>query len=108
MLFIIILILAFIVIGIIGTSTSSLGGKTTDGGYITISPSYVGTQGCQPYAKVYGNNREKGPCAVTVTASPEMAVVAIVRYNNIDGDVAGHLFIERGTSGTICLPVGRF
>lgn len=104
-----ILVIALIIAIIIGIISALSGGdgKST-GGYITNSPSFVGTQGCQPYAKVYGNNREKGPCAVTVTASPEMAVVAIVRYNNIDGDVAGHLFIERGTSGTICLPVGRF
>lgn len=106
MIIIITLVIAFI-IGII-RAFSDGGGKSTGGDYNTSCHSFVGTQGCQPYAKVYGNNRDKGPCAVTITASPEMAVVAIVRYDNIDGDVAGHLFIERGTSGTICLPVGKF
>ena len=69
---------------------------------------YKGTLGYQPYSNVYGENLKKGPCAVTVTASPEMDVVAIVRYDNLDGDVAGHLLIEKGKSGTICLPTGKF
>lgn len=69
---------------------------------------FTSTQGSQPYANVYGTNRKQGPCAVTVTASPEMAVVVIIRYHNLDGDVAGHLYIEKGSSGTICLPAGRY
>ena len=69
---------------------------------------FIGTQGCQPYANVYGSNSEQGPCAVKVTASSEMPVVVIIRYNNLDGNVAGHLFINKGWSGIICLPVGVF
>ena len=69
---------------------------------------FTGTQECQPYANIYGKNRENGPCAVTVTASPELAVIVIIRHDNIDGRVAGHLLIEKGSSGTICLTVGTF
>ena len=34
--------------------------------------------------------------------------VVIVRYDNLDGNVAEHLFIESGSSGLICLPTGTF
>lgn len=69
---------------------------------------FIGTQDYQPYSNVYGNNRKQGPCAVKVTTDSEMSVVVIIRYNNIDGNVAGHLFIDKGSCGIICLPVGKF
>ena len=62
----------------------------------------------QPYANLYGTNLKHGSCAVNVTASSEMSVVVIVRYRNIDGEVAGHLFIEKGSSGIICLRPGTY
>ena len=57
---------------------------------------------------MYGYNLETGPCAVTINTCPEMAVVVIVRYDNLDGNVAEHLFIESRSSGLICLPTGTF
>jgi len=52
--------------------------------------------GHQPFANVYGTNRMRGPCAVKVTASSELSMVVIIRYKNIDGNVASHLFIDKG------------
>lgn len=71
-------------------------------------PSLIERPENQPYANVYGINYEQGPCAVKVMASSEMSMVVIIRYSNINGKVAGHLYIEKGTSGIIYLPTGIF
>lgn len=103
MITVIIIVIAVIASIIAGLSRDSEAKRTVD----EYSP-FTGTPECQPYANVYGTNFRQGPCAVKVTASSEMSVVVIIRYSNINGKVAGHLYIEKGSSGIICLQAGTY
>lgn len=63
--------------------------------------------GAQPYSQWYGNNLyfdDYTPHSeIRVSAPSESDVVVIVRYNNQDGNVAGHTYIKAGRSSTIYL-----
>ncbi|GEM_PF-1325644 len=60
----------------------------------------------QPYAKYYGRNysHSYSRAQVQVRASAYSDVVVIVRYNDKNGKVAGHSYIQKGCSSTIYLP----
>lgn len=66
--------------------------------------------GAQPYAQWYGNNLyfdDYTPHSeIRVTAPNNSDVIAIVRYNNMNGSVAGHRYIRAGMSSTIYLRNG--
>lgn len=66
--------------------------------------------GSQPYAPWYGKNRyfdEYTPHSeIKVQAPYNSDVIAIVRYNNHNGNVAGHRYIKAGHTATIYLRNG--
>ena len=66
--------------------------------------------GAQPYAQWYGKNRyydDYTPHSeVRVQAPYNSDVIAIVRYNNHNGNVAGHRYIKANHSATIYLRNG--
>lgn len=68
------------------------------------------SNGSQPYAKYYGRNCSYNGLrpAVTVNASAYSDVVVIVRYNNSNGAVAGHVYVRKNCSSTIYLPENRY
>ena len=103
MITVIIIVIAVIVGIIAGLNSDSETERTVDGYSL-----FTGTPECQPYANLYGTNYKHGPCAVKVMASSEMSVVVVIRYGNIDGNVAGHLYIEKGSCGIICLRSGTY
>lgn len=61
--------------------------------------------GSQPYAQWYGRNSyydEYTPHSeIRIKAPYNSDVIAIVRYNNQNGNVAGHRYIKAGNSATI-------
>lgn len=61
--------------------------------------------GAQPYREFYGSNKSYayGRPSVKVNASNSSDVLVIVRYNNSNGKVAGHAYIQKGCSSTIYL-----
>ena len=65
------------------------------------------SNGSQPYSKWYGNNLyfyEYTPHSeIRVKAPSTSDVIVIVRYNNMNGSVAGHKYIRAGMSSTIYL-----
>lgn len=66
--------------------------------------------GSQPYAQWYGRNSyydDYTPHSeIRVKAPYNSDVIAIVRYNNKNGNVAGHRYIKAGNSATIYLRNG--
>lgn len=66
--------------------------------------------GSQPYAKWYGQNQYYDDYTehseIRVEAPYGTDVIAIVRYNNMNGRVAGHRYIKAGQSSTIYLKNG--
>lgn len=69
------------------------------------------TNGSQPYARWYGSNDyydDYTPHSeIRVKAPYNSDVIAIVRYNNMNGSVAGHKYIQAGHSATIYLRNGN-
>lgn len=63
------------------------------------------SNGAAPYTRWYGDNMffdDYTPHSeIQVTAPDNSDVIAIVRYNNSNGNVAGHRYIKRGCSSTI-------
>lgn len=73
--------------------------------------SYTSLQtGAQPYAQYYGYNRAYDPdvplSCIQVTSSVDQDVIVIVKYNNADGRVAGHVYIKSGQTGAIYVTPG--
>lgn len=68
------------------------------------------SNGAQPYAQWYGRNSyydDYTPHSeIRVKAPYNSDVIAIVRYNNQNGNVAGHSYIKAGNSATIYLRNG--
>lgn len=68
------------------------------------------SNGAQPYAQWYGRNSyydDYTPHSeIRVKAPYNSDVIAIVRYNNQNGNVAGHSYIKAGSSTTIYLRNG--
>lgn len=68
------------------------------------------SNGAQPYAQWYGRNSyydDYTPHSeIRVKAPYNSDVIAIVRYNNQNGNVAGHRYITAGNSATIYLRNG--
>lgn len=66
----------------------------------------------QPYAKWYGKNSyydDYTPHSeIRIKAPYNSDVIAIVRYNNQNGRVAGHRYIQAGNSATIYLKNGQY
>lgn len=66
--------------------------------------------GAQPYSRWYGNNLrfdEYTPHSeIQIKAPYNSDVIAIVRYNNMNGKVAGHCYIKAGMTSTIYLGNG--
>ena len=65
------------------------------------------SNGSQPYSKWYGKNLyfdEYTPHSeIRVNAPSTSDVIVIVRYNNMNGSVAGHRYIRAGMTSTIYL-----
>lgn len=70
------------------------------------------SNGSQPYAQWYGSNSyydDYTPHSeIQVQAPYNSDVIAIVRYNNHNGRVAGHKYIKAGRSATIYLRNGAY
>ena len=70
------------------------------------------SNGSQPYAKWYGKNSyydDYTPHSeIRIKAPYNSDVIAIVRYNNQNGRVAGHRYIKAGNSATIYLKNGQY
>ena len=68
------------------------------------------SNGSQPYAKWYGKNSyydDYTPHSEIIVKAPYNSdVIAIVRYNNQNGRVAGHCYIQADNSATIYLKNG--
>jgi len=63
---------------------------------------------CQPYEQVYGRNLKEGACAVSIQNVSNLSILVIIRRDNADGEVAGHVLIPRGGEETICLEPGTY
>lgn len=70
------------------------------------------SNGSQPYSRWYGTNSyydEYTPHSEIIVNAPYNSdVIAIVRYNNHNGKVAGHKYIKAGNSATIYLCNGAY
>lgn len=68
------------------------------------------SNGSQPYSRWYGKNQyydDYTPHSEIVVKAPYNSdVIAIVRYNNMNGSVAGHRYIKAGNSSKIYLKNG--
>ena len=68
------------------------------------------TNGAQPYSRWYGKNQyydDYTPHSEIIVKAPYNSdVIAIVRYNNMNGSVAGHRYIRAGNSSKIYLKNG--
>ena len=60
--------------------------------------------GAQPYAKYYGYNNSYGASSVEIKSSSNHDCVVTVKYNNANGNVAGHIYVRRGQQAVIKLP----
>lgn len=69
-------------------------------------------QSRQPYSQWYGNNKtfdDYTPHSeVQVKAPYNSEVIVIIRHNNKDGRVAGHMYLSKGSTGTIQLVNGTY
>ena len=63
---------------------------------------------CQPYEQVYGSNLTEGACAVSIQNASNLSILVIIRRENADGEVAGHVLIPKGGEETICLEPGTY
>lgn len=70
------------------------------------------SNGSQPYSRWYGTNQYyddyTAHSEIRVKAPYNSDVIAIVRYNNMNGSVAGHKYIKAGNSATIYLRNGSY
>lgn len=70
------------------------------------------SNGAQPYAQWYGKNQYyddyTSHSEIIVKAPYNSDVIAIVRYNNMNGSVAGHRYIKAGNSSKIYLKNGTY
>ena len=70
------------------------------------------SNGSAPYSRWYGNNQyydDYTPHSEIIVKAPYNSdVIAIVRYNNMNGSVAGHKYIKAGQSVTIYLRNGNY
>ena len=70
------------------------------------------SNGSQPYSQWYGTNQYyddyTAHSEIRVKAPLSSDVIAIVRYNNMNGSVAGHKYIQAGHSATIYLKNGNY
>lgn len=70
------------------------------------------SNGSQPYSQWYGFNRHYDNYTphseIHIKAPLNSDVVAIIRYNNHNGSVAGHKYIKAGRNVTIQLPNGSY
>ncbi len=68
------------------------------------------SNGSQPYAAWYGYNQRyssnEPQSTIQVTSAVSQDVIVIVKYNNQDGRVAGHLYIQAGRTGKIYVTPG--
>lgn len=69
-------------------------------------------QSHQPYKQWYGINKSFDDYTphseVQVIAPSNSDVVVIVRHNNKDGKVAGHMYLSKGSTGTVQLANGTY
>ena len=67
--------------------------------------------GAQPYARYYGYNRVYNPdipsSCIQVTSSVDQDVIVIVKFDNANGRVAGHVYIKSGQTGAIYVAPGN-
>lgn len=63
----------------------------------------------QPYKEYYGSNYSYsyGRPSIKVKASNSSDVLVIVRFDNSQGEVAGHSYIRKGCSSSIYVPADR-
>ena len=65
------------------------------------------SNGAQPYSQWYGNNQyydDYSPHSEIIVKAPYNSdVIVIVRYNNMNGSVAGHRYIKAGKSSSLIL-----
>ena len=70
------------------------------------------SNGAQPYSRWYGSNQYyddyTAHSEIRVKAPYNSDVIAIVRYNNMNGSVAGHKYIKDGNTATIYLRNGNY
>ena len=70
------------------------------------------SNGAQPYSLWYGENQYyddyTSHSEIRVTAPSSSDVIAIVRYDNHNGKVAGHVYIKAGQTATIHLKNGFY
>lgn len=70
------------------------------------------SNGSQPYSRWYGANNYyddyTAHSEIVVKAPYNSDVIAIVRYNNMNGSVAGHRYIKAGNSSKIYLKNGYY
>ena len=68
------------------------------------------SNGSQPYAAWYGYNQrytsESPQSTIQVTSAVSQDVIVIVKYDNQDGAVAGHIYIQAGKTGKIYVTPG--
>lgn len=57
--------------------------------------------GAQPYAQYYGKNLKNAACSFIIKSSAEQDYIVIVKYNNENGKVAGHVYVARNQTATI-------
>lgn len=80
--------------------------------FAIISTIAVSAQSRQPYAFWYGYNKSfdnyTPHSEVQVKAPYNSEVVVIIRHNNKDGKVAGHMYLSKGSTGTIQLSNGTY
>lgn len=67
--------------------------------------------GSQPYKSFYGKNHRYSSgephSEVRVKAAHDSDVIVIIRYDNQNGQVAGHTYVRAGQTATIQLPGGH-
>lgn len=67
--------------------------------------------GSQPYKSFYGKNHRYSSgephAEVRVKAAHDSDVIVIIRYDNQNGQVAGHTYVRAGQTATIQLPGGH-
>lgn len=70
------------------------------------------SNGAQPYSRWYGTNQYyddyTAHSEIRIKAPYNSDVIAIVRYNNMNGRVAGHKYIKAGNTATIYLRNGNY
>lgn len=72
----------------------------------------MSAQSSQPYSRWYGVNKSfdnyTPHSEVCVKAPYNSDVIVIIRHDNKDGKVAGHMYLTKGATGTIPLANGTY